>query len=1678
MAGKYSAGRIFLQVVPSFEGVQRQISREVRKYNAAMEKDRVEAENRIAEKAEKARKSHAAKRRVDDAKAEEQAAVAHQAALQKRIDALVKANEKEAAERLKAEKKQADDARARARRATADALADQRARRREELRSLNKIAEQREAHRLREEAKDKASERRIRENAAKEQARADKAENARYQKYLAERDLLDRRHEREQERQRAREYAAEKAQQDRLATSRLIAAEKEARRLDRQAQQARDRAARDEARNLARLARARAKFAADELKAQRERDRRRGGASRAVMEKALKGVEDSIGTPDFSRKYGAEFDRIRRAADKLRSDLSTGLIDVGESRRRLRSLERDLGHIGAAGSGASTTERANARSGTAAIRDMRNELRALGREQGRSRGFFRGLIRDSDDGASAFRIFNYRILGAVTALPLLVPLLAVAAGGIVAFGTAALGAAAGLGVMVLAFSGIGTAVKALGDVADNSAKDQLAASKTMRNAARGVRDAQQGLDRARQQSARSAQDSSRRIADAEKRVAETQKDATKAQKDLMDARAEAQQRQKDLADQIASGKLDERQALIDLFNAQVDYNSAMASGGATNLEKEQAAINLERARLAIKGIREENAGLIADQKKGVGADPGVQAAQDRVDTTTEAQKQAVVDLGDVRRDANEQAADSALSLRDAQERLTDSQEAYREAVQQTGELGSASMQKLNEAMAKLSPAGRKFALYIDSLRGYFRALRAEAQEGMLPGVQNALEKIIGTYGPGFQRFIGVMARQMGSFFEKAATMLTSPVWREFFSMMEKLAPTFASDFGTIFLNVLTGIVAMMTAFSPYAADFSKSMVRISGAFAKWAASLKDSEGFQKFLDYLRETGPKVWELLKGFVGALIAIGVAMAPIADKLLDGFIAFFDAIMDMDPDTLAFIVSSILGFVLASQSAAGAMQALLTIRTPFHSVFGAVVFLITAAAVALIYFYQHSETFRKVVQNVLGFIRDNWKWVALLGGAFATLAVTGTLAFRVLSFFVGPLKALRIMFLAVTSSTALVVLGVIALIAGLIWAYNNVEWFRDGVNAAFSAIGAVFKWIWDNILSPVLGWIKARIEDVGAIFVWLWSTVGPIMELIGAIFTTVWEQAIAPALNWIWDKFGSLGKKISDFWKFIQPILDAFGLGAGDLRGYWEAAVDGIGAAWDGLKSLVFKPIEWIINTVINKGFVDNFNKLADVFGTSHISYLTLPNPPQQTFTTGSWAAKPKVEKGFDTGGWTGPGAKMKPAGVVHADEFVIRKESTNKIRSKYGLDVLKYMNRFGDLPGMGGYASGGLVAFGRKLQELGLRVSEHPQFGGVAPVHTKNSWHYRNGAIDVNADGHGQAYENAKINSILGLAKQYGLRTIWQWDGHYDHAHFDIGTGPDLGNFSGKSMSNPGQDLPWYLDKPIDFLRGVLTGLADKFPVDGIIGDFVKKAPLKILDWAAEKIQNIISGGNGDLDSDSDSNRPAFGVQQWRSLVMSALARVGESTSLTDTVLRRMNQESSGDPRAINLWDSNAKAGTPSKGLMQVIDPTFATFRDRALPNDIWNPLANVVASMRYAKATYGSLSAAYNRSGGYAEGGLVGEDGMGVPDNGTMMYDNGGYLPPGVTQVLNLTGRPEPVFTADQFAGMQAGGGRGSLIGNIDLDVHGSDVTAKDIVGELMFAVTRVEHGGKFAGRTD
>jgi SLT domain-containing protein len=159
-----------------------------------------------------------------------------------------------------------------------------------------------------------------------------------------------------------------------------------------------------------------------------------------------------------------------------------------------------------------------------------------------------------------------------------------------------------------------------------------------------------------------------------------------------------------------------------------------------------------------------------------------------------------------------------------------------------------------------------------------------------------------------------------------------------------------------------------------------------------------------------------------------------------------------------------------------------------------------------------------------------------------------------------------------------------------------------------------------------------------------------------------------------------------------------------------------------------------------------------------------------------------------------------------------------------------------------------------------------------------------------------------------------------------------------------------------------------------------------------------------------------------------VESWRPLVLQALRMLNLPPEWADITLRRMNQESGGNPNAVNLWDSNAQRGDPSRGLMQVIGSTFRAYRDTRAPDNVHDPLANLLASMKYATARYGSLPAAYGRAGG---------------------YDGGGYLPPGYSTVFNGLQRPEAVLTDNQWnalitlASTQSGGG-GEFRGNLYL----------------------------------
>jgi hypothetical protein len=146
-----------------------------------------------------------------------------------------------------------------------------------------------------------------------------------------------------------------------------------------------------------------------------------------------------------------------------------------------------------------------------------------------------------------------------------------------------------------------------------------------------------------------------------------------------------------------------------------------------------------------------------------------------------------------------------------------------------------------------------------------------------------------------------------------------------------------------------------------------------------------------------------------------------------------------------------------------------------------------------------------------------------------------------------------------------------------------------------------------------------------------------------------------------------------------------------------------------------------------------------------------------------------------------------------------------------------------------------------------------------------------------------------------------------------------------------------------------------------------------------------------------GGAGPMPSGGDS------VERWRPVVLDALAAIGQAASNANYVLNQIRTESTGDPNAINNWDRNAQKGTPSKGLVQVIDPTFRTYALAPWNTNIWDPKSNIIAGMRYAIATYGSIAA-----------GMRG-----------VAYDSGGWLMPQSTPV-NMLRQPEPVLAPRQW----------------------------------------------------
>lgn len=974
---------------------------------------------------------------------------------------------------------------------------------------------------------------------------------------------------------------------------------------------------------------------------------------------SYRGFQESVRrqAKDAARAFSEEFDReagaaAKKSLDRIAKQDSRVNVSVDADTTRADAKLRAVEALKVL---ASKNINIKADADTARARAA---LRALRHEADKT-------SHSGDEAGNSMRALNLILLAIVSVGPAIIPMLGALAGALAAIGPLAIGAGAGLGVMVLGFSGIADAVKGMSDVAKTSAKDSHAAAKTIRAAAEGVADAERGLARARENAAEAAEDAARRVSraqedaarsierslrtqkEAEERLADAQRKATAAQQALRQARRDAQADLDDIADRQRQNALDERQAVVDLFNATVADQAARQDPGATNLEKEQASIQLGNARERLSEIREEEERLAAERRKGVDGTERVVSAQERVVAAMEAQQDAQRALADATREVDQAridgaeqvsdalraqartAEDSAESIEDAQRGLVRAQQNQRDAILETSTLGSAAAQRLEEAMGKLSPTAQAFAIWLFSLRDEFYKLRAAAAEGMLPGVMDGLKLIIDTYGPGLIDFVGEMASVIGDLWRLLGETLTGPLWKEFFGTFADTGPTFLREFGEMTINWLTVFGALMDAVTPLALKFSKALLRISERAKNWAVGLEDTKGFQGFMAYVERVGPKVLRFFKALWDAAVNIAVALAPFGETIMVALTGILDLVAGIDPKILGPIIVGIFALTTAFQAASAAVGFFTVATRLFKPVLignvlvplGLIIAVAVLVGFALFMLWTKSETFRDIVKGALHAVAEAADWV------FNKV---------------------------------------------LIPAFHYVVWgWQHVLLPAFKAIweywkfmARTMKWVWDNILWPVF-------------------------NLLGVIVKALWRNVIKPYFGYVAATWTSLGKGLQWVWRnVIKPVFDAFMEIIGDdLVDSFKSGMKGIKSAWETLKNIAKAPVKFVIDTVINDGLIDGFNAIAKFFGVKkkdRMSHIPLP-------------------KGFSSGGYTGRGGRDEAAGIVHRDEYVISSPARRRFERR-APGALDYLNRTGSLPG---YANGGRVVWPAPGQSPGLR-----------------------------------------------------------------------------------------------------------------------------------------------------------------------------------------------------------------------------------------------------------------------------------------------------------------------------------------------------------------------------------
>lgn len=207
---------------------------------------------------------------------------------------------------------------------------------------------------------------------------------------------------------------------------------------------------------------------------------------------------------------------------------------------------------------------------------------------------------------------------------------------------------------------------------------------------------------------------------------------------------------------------------------------------------------------------------------------------------------------------------------------------------------------------------------------------------------------------------------------------------------------------------------------------------------------------------------------------------------------------------------------------------------------------------------------------------------------------------------------------------SPIGLIVLAVAALVAAIVYAYTNFDWFKNAVQTAWDVIQNAFTFAW-NVIQVVWDGIQNGITALGVAFTWLndtiiqpvWDGIQNAITLAWTVIQAVWS-GIQTGLTWLGATFTWLNDNviqpvwtgiqtaISIAWTIIEVILIAIGVAVAALgllfwaffqaviQPVWNAIYGAIQFAWDIIQnvwtaiqaalSVLGSVFQWLLDSVI--------------------------------------------------------------------------------------------------------------------------------------------------------------------------------------------------------------------------------------------------------------------------------------------------------------------------------------------------------------------------------------------------------------------------------------------------------------------------------------------------------------